>query len=112
MPSLKSKPPAPSPEALRYLIAVAIGGQEDLEFLDQEAQNLKLEDFQNAVSIWQTYPPSRAVSLLESQVETETNLSLRQMNWLDPESLNPHDLNLVGLALLNVVANQFENLRA
>jgi hypothetical protein len=112
MPSLKSKPPAPSPLALRSLIAEAIGGQDDLEFLDQEAANLKLEDFQHALGIWQTFSPRQAVSLLESQVETETSLSLRQMNWLDPESLKPHELNLVGLALLNVVANQFENLRA
>jgi len=111
MPSLKSKPPAPSPKMLRYLIAVAIGGQDDLEFLDQEAENLKLEDFMNAVTIWQSFSPREAVSLLEKQVEQNTSLSLRQMNWLDPESLSQHDVNMVGLALLNVVANRFENLR-
>ena len=103
MPSLKSKPPAPSPEALRYLIAVAIGGQDDLEFLDQEAENLKLGDFQSALSIWQSRPARRAMSLLESQVEKDTSLSLRQMNWSDPESLKEYDVNMVGLALLNVV---------
>jgi hypothetical protein len=91
---------------LRYLIAVAIGGQDDLEFLDQEAENLKLEDFMNAVTIWQSFSPNQAVSLLEKQVEEDTSLSLLQMNWQDPESLKQHDLNMVGLALLSVVRSR------